>query len=373
MPQTLPLTGIKVIEIAQNLAGPYAAEILATLGADVLKVERPGGDDARGWGPPFSNGAATTFHTVNRNKRAVTLDLKDPDDAAHLHDLIAGADVVVQNLRPGSLDALGFDAASLRARHPRLVYCSLWAFGAVGPKRLDPGYEPMVQAFAGMFGLNGTADGPPSRVGMQVLDLGSGVWAALGCMAALFRRVTTGEGAVVDVSLLETAMGWMSVPFANFAKSGELPVRHRTGNPKVVVFEALPTADGELVVAAANDRLFAKLVHAVGLPDWAIDPRFASNAGRVEHKAEIIGGLCAVTRTRSTAHWTAQFAAAGVPFAPINTIADLLTDPQVAALGMLQRVPGLDMPTIGLPVSFDGERPPMRTAAPQPEPAPVRA
>ena len=178
----LPLAGIKVIEVAQNLSGPYAAEILATLGADVLKVERPGGDDARGWGPPFAAGAATAFQTVNRNKRNITLDLKLPADQAALHELIAGADVVVQNLRPGSLDALGFDAATLRARHPRLIYCSLWAFGAVGPMRLDPGYEPMVQAFSGLFGLNGCADGPPSRVGVQVLDLGSGLWAALGCV-----------------------------------------------------------------------------------------------------------------------------------------------------------------------------------------------
>ena len=360
----LPLEGIKVIEVAQNLSGPYAAEILATLGADVLKVERPGGDDARGWGPPFTAGAATAFQTVNRNKRTITLDLKQPGDQAMLHELIAGADVLVQNLRPGSLDALGFDAATLRARHPRLVYCSLWAFGAVGPMRLDPGYEPMVQAFSGLFGLNGCADGPPSRVGVQVLDLGSGLWAALGCVAALFRRHTTGEGAVVDASLLETALGWMAVPFAAFAKSGSIPPRDRTGNPKLVVFEALPTADRELVVAAANDRLFAKLAHVLGHPEWAADPRYADNAGRVAHKAEVIAAIAAVMRTRPSAHWSALFNAAGVPFAPINDIASLLDDPQVRALGMLQTVPGLDIPTIGFPLSFDGERPTMRSAAP---------
>ncbi len=360
----LPLEGIKVIEVAQNLSGPYAAEILATLGADVLKVERPGGDDARGWGPPFTAGAATAFQTVNRNKRTITLDLKQPEDQAVLHELIAGADVLVQNLRPGSLDALGFDAATLRARHPRLVYCSLWAFGAVGPMRLDPGYEPMVQAFSGLFGLNGCADGPPSRVGVQVLDLGSGLWAALGCVAALFRRHTTGEGAVVDASLLETALGWMAVPFAAFAKSGSIPARDRTGNPKLVVFEALPTADRELVVAAANDRLFAKLAHVLGHPEWAADPRYADNAGRVAHKAEVIAAIAAVMRTRPSAHWSALFNAAGVPFAPINDIASLLDDPQVRALGMLQTVPGLDIPTIGFPLSFDGARPAMRSAAP---------
>ena len=360
----LPLAGIKVVEIAQNLAGPYAAEILATLGADVLKVERPGGDDARGWGPPFTNGAATTFHTVNRNKRFVTLDLKQADDCARLRGLIAEADVLVQNLRPGSLDALGFDAASLRAAHPRLVYCSLWAFGAVGPMRLDPGYEPMVQAFAGLFSLNGDAAAAPARVGVQVLDLGTGLWAALGCIAALYRRVSTGEGAVVDASLLETALGWMSVPFAGFAKTGVAPVRHRSGNPKIVVFEALPTADIELVVAAANDRLFAKLCHVLGRPDWAADPRYASNASRVACKDEIIGAIGAVMRGQPSAHWAAAFRKAGVPFAPINDLSALLHDPQVAALGMLQSVPGLDSLTIGLPMSLDGMRPAMRSAAP---------
>lgn len=360
----LPLAGIKVIEIAQNLSGPYAGEILATLGADVLKIERPGGDDARGWGPPFTAGAATTFQTVNRNKRSITLDLKQPADCDRLHALIADADVVVQNLRPGSLDALGFDAATLRAAHPKLIYCSLWAFGAVGPMRLDPGYEPMVQAFSGLFGLNGCEDGPPSRVGVQVLDLGTGVWAALGCIAALFRRASTGEGATVDTSLLETALGWMSVPFAGFAKSGVLPTRDRTGNPKIVVFGALPTADGELVVAAANDRLFAKLVQVLGHPEWAEDPRYATNAGRVQHKDEVLGAINAVTRTQTSAHWAPLFNEAGVPFAPINDLSSLLEDPQVAALGILQRIPGLDIPTIGLPLSLDGVRPAMRTPAP---------
>ncbi len=360
----LPLEGITVVEIAQNLAGPYAAEILGTLGADVIKVERPGGDDARGWGPPFTNGAGTTFHAVNRNKRVVTLDLKQPADCDRLRALIADADVLVQNLRPGALDALGFDAASLRATHPRLVYCSLWAFGAVGPMRLEPGYEPMVQAFSGLFGLNGCADGPPSRVGVQVLDLGSGLWAALGCIAALFRRVQTGEGAVVDASLLETALGWMSVPFAAFSQSGVVPTRDRTGNPKVVVFGALPTADRELVVAAANDRLFAKLATVLGRPEWASEPRYRTNADRVAHKDEIMDACGAIMVQESSAHWAERFRTAGVPFAPINDLSALLTDPQVAALGMLQTVPGLDIQTIGLPLSFDGVRPPMRTAAP---------
>jgi crotonobetainyl-CoA:carnitine CoA-transferase CaiB-like acyl-CoA transferase len=360
----LPLAGIKVIEIAQNLSGPYAAEILATLGADVLKIERPGGDDARGWGPPFVQGAAAAFQTVNRNKRAITLDLKLQEDRDSLHALLREADVLVQNLRAGSLDELGFDAATLRKANPRLVYCSLWAFGANGPMRMEPGYEPMVQAFSGLFGLNGTADGPPARVGVQLLDLGSGMWTALGCIAALFRRASTGEGCVVDTSLFETALGWMSVPFAAYAPTGVVPERHRSGSSKLVVFEALPTADRELVVAAANDRLFAKLAHVLGRHEWATDPRYGSNAGRVEHKTELISTIAEIMARQSSAYWSEQFRAAGVPFAPINDLSDLVGNAQAAALGMLVDIPGLEISTVGLPLSFDGVRPAMRTPAP---------
>jgi crotonobetainyl-CoA:carnitine CoA-transferase CaiB-like acyl-CoA transferase len=373
----LPLAGIKVIEIAQNLSGPYAAEILATLGADVLKIERPGGDDARGWGPPFAQGAATAFQTVNRNKSSITLDLKLPADRDRLYALLREADVLVQNLRAGSLDELGFDAETLRKANPRLIYCSLWAFGAKGPMRMEPGYEPIVQAFSGLFGLNGTSDGPPARVGVQVLDLGSGLWTALGCIAALFQRTRTGEGCVVDTSLFETALGWMSVPFAAFAATGNVPERHRSGNPKLVVFEALPTSDRELVVAAANDRLFAKLAHVLGRPEWATDPLYASNAGRVEHKADLIPAIAAIMARQPSAHWAEKFRAAGVPFAPINDLSDLVgtaqAGTQVDALGMLAAIPGLDIQTIGFPVSFDGERPVMRTPAPPLLPHEVQA
>lgn len=361
----LPLTGVRVIEIAQNIAGPYAGEILATLGADVLKIERPeGGDDARGWGPPFWKGMATTFHTVNRNKRAVTLDLKDPDAIAWLKQTLGDADVLIQNLRPGVMDALGLDGASLTAAHPRLIYCSLWAFGAKGPMHLNPGYEPMIQAFAGMFSVNGDQDGPPSRVGMQVLDLGTGVWAALGCLAALLRRGQTGRGCIVDTSLFETALGWLSVHFAGFSATGEQPRRHRSGNPRVVVFQSFEASDGEVVIAAANDRLFAKLARSLGHPEWADDPRFASNALRVQNRAHVIPQIEAVIRTRTMAHWIEHLEAAGVPCAPIHDLGQMAAQPQTAAIGIVQEVPGVDLRTIGLPVSFDGVRPGIRQRAP---------
>lgn len=362
----LPLAGIKVVEIAQNIAGPYASEILAMLGADVVKIERPeGGDDARGWGPPFLHGMATTFHTMNRNKRGITLDLKDPAAIAWLKAYVGECDVLVQNLRPGVMDELGLDSNSLLAANPRLVYCSLSAFGHKGPMRLKPGYEPMIQAFAGIFSVNGSEDGPPSRVGMQILDMGTGVWAALGCIAALFRRQSTGRGCVVDTSLFETALGWLSVHFAGFSASGELPVRHRSGNPRVVVFQSFETSDGEIVIAAANDRLFAKLARELGHPEWAEDERFASNALRVANRDHIIPHIEAVIRTATMAQWIERLEAAGVPCAPIHDLRQVAAQPQTEALGIVQKIPGVDLRVVGLPISFDGTRPPIRHGAPE--------
>ena len=360
----LPLEGATVVEIAQNLAGPYAAEILAMLGADVVKIERPEGDDARGWGPPFVDGIATSFHAVNRNKRSVALDLKDPKAVAWLKDFIRTRDIFVQNMRPGSLEAMGLGAEALRAINPRLIYCNLHAFGARGPMALKPGYEPIVQAFAGMFSMNGTADGPPSRVGMQVLDLGTGVWAALGCLAALQRRHATGEGCVVDTSLLETGLGWMAQHITGYNVTGRQPPRDRTGNPKLIVFQAFDTADGEIVVAAANDRLFAKFCAVLGHPEWGTDPRFRTNRDRIAHREIIVPLLSEAMRTRSSAEWEAALEAAGIPCSPIHDIAAVKANPQVQALEIFQPMPGYALEGVGLPVSFDGARPPVRQGAP---------
>ncbi|MFH0130158.1 CaiB/BaiF CoA transferase family protein [Variovorax sp. VaC1] len=362
---TRPLAGIKVIEVAQNIAGPYAGEILSSLGADVVKIERPGtGDDARGWGPPFWRGTATTFQAMNHGKKSVALDLKDPVHVQWLRDQVAGADVFIQNMRPGLLEELQLGPEVLRALNPRLVYCSLWAFGHKGPMRLAPGYEPMVQAFSGIFSINGAEHGPSARVGMQVLDLGTGMWAALGCIAALLRRASTGQGCVVDSSLFETALGWLQVMMAGFQATGRQPERHRSGNPNVVVFQALPTQDGEIVVAAANDRLFAKLARAAGHDEWTRDARFATNALRVQHKALLIPTLEAVFRTRSTQQWLDALELLGVPCAPIQDFAQVLAQPQTEAIGIFQTIPDEALRIVGLPLSFDGERPQVRHRAP---------
>jgi crotonobetainyl-CoA:carnitine CoA-transferase CaiB-like acyl-CoA transferase len=361
----LPLQGVKVVEIGQNLAGPYASEILAMLGAEVVKIERPEGDDARGWGPPFNAGIATSFHAVNRNKRSIVLDLKDKAARDWLQGFIATRDVFIQNMRPGSLEGFGLGAEALRAANPKLIYCSLHAFGAVGPLAMRPGYEPIMQAFSGMFSVNGLAEAPPARVGMQVLDLGTGVWAALGCLAALQRRQLTGEGSIVDTSLFETGLGWMAQHFTGYFESGRQPPRHRSGNPKLIVFQAFDTLDGEIVVAAANDRLFAKMTVALGHPEWGVDPRFKTNADRVAHREIIIPLLEGAMRTKTSAEWSEILEAAGVPCSPIHDLAAVTAHPQTAAIGMIQKMPGYELNGIGLPVSFDGQRPPVERGAPQ--------
>jgi crotonobetainyl-CoA:carnitine CoA-transferase CaiB-like acyl-CoA transferase len=361
----LPLAGIKVVEIGQNLAGPYAGEVLATLGADVVKVERPEGDDARGWGPPFWRGTSAIFHTINRNKRSIALDLKDPSAVAWLKDYLAEADVLLHNLRPGAMAELGLDAESLCARNPRLVYCSLSAFGHKGPRRRQLGYEPLVQAFAGIFSVNGAEDAAPARVGVPILDMGTGMWLALGCIAALLRRTETGRGGTVDASLFETALTWLTVAFSNFQVSGQVPVRHRTGSRRLIVFEAFAASDGEIIIAAANDRLFRKLAAALGRPEWADDPRFTTNAQRLAHKDVLLPEIHAIIARQPSAHWVDLLEAAGVPCAPVQDVKHAVAEPQAAALGMIAEVPESGLSLIGLPLSFDGERPPMRQRAPE--------
>jgi crotonobetainyl-CoA:carnitine CoA-transferase CaiB-like acyl-CoA transferase len=361
----LPLTGIRVLELGQNLAGPYGAEILATLGADVVKIERPAGDDVRYWGQSATPEASYTFHAMNYNKRGVALDLDDPAAVAWLRQYAAGCDVVVQNMRTGVVEKLGLDAKTLRAANPRLIYCSISAFGHTGPLKSKPGYEPIVQAFSGIFSVNGSPDAPPTRVGIPVLDLGTGMWTAIGCLAALYRRQFSGEGCVVDASLFETALGWLTLGLGNYMASGTVPVRHRTGSPRIVVFQAFDTSDGEIVVAAANDRLFGKLAAALGRPQWAADPRFRNNGLRLKHKDDLIPEIEKILRSKSTAEWTGIFEAAGVPCASINTMAEVVAAPQTKAVGMLQTAPDYDKELVGIPLSFDTVRPSIRRAAPR--------
>jgi crotonobetainyl-CoA:carnitine CoA-transferase CaiB-like acyl-CoA transferase len=358
------LDGIRVVEIAQALAGPMAGEVLAHLGADVVKVERPEGDDARRWGPPFWRDTSPGFLAVNANKRSITVDLKDRAAVEWLITLIGDADVVVQNLRPGSIDEIGLGADALTRRFPRLIYCSVWAFGNTGPMRLKPGYEPMLQAFSGLMMMNGDEGGPPTRVGTSILDYGTGVWAAVGVLAALVRRAATGQGCVVDASLYETGLAWLKGAYASFSTSGVIPERHRTGSHRVVPFESFETSTGPIIVAAGNDRLFVKLATVLGRPEWAKDPKYVTNATRVANKAELIAEIARIFRTASKGEWIDRLEAAGVPCAVINTLPDAASTPQADALGIVQKVPGHDYTLIGLPLSFDGARPMIRRPPP---------
>ncbi len=359
------LEGVRVVELAQNLAGPVGAEILAHLGADVIKIERPEGDDARGWGPPFWKETGPGFLAVNANKRSVALDLKDPSALAWLVELIGEADVLVQNMRPSSLDELGLGAEALTRRYPRLIYCSVSAFGRTGPLRLKGGYEPMLQAFSGIMMLNGAADDPPTRVGAPILDYGTGTWAALGVLAGLVRRTQTGRGCVVDASLFETALGWIKGHYAGFRVSGKQPERHRTGSNRLIPFQGFETTTGPIIVAAGNDRLFVKLAKVLGRPDWAADPRFRTNAGRSAHKAELLGEIEKIFLTASKGEWIDRLEAEGVPCAVINSLPEAAAHPQAQALEIVQQVPGEDLTLVALPISFDGRRPRIRRAPPK--------
>lgn len=361
----LPLAGTTVVEIAQNLAGPYAGAILARLGADVLKVERPEGDDARGWGPPFLDGAGSSFHAMNLDKRSVTLDLRDARAVEWLGDRLRRTDVLVENLRPGSLEGLGLGRDVVVGLNPRLIYCSVSAFGPTGPLRLRPGYEPMVQAFAGLMMVSGSEEDPPLRLGVPVLDLGSGMWAAIGVLAALQRRARTGRGGVVDASLFETALGWLANHVAHFRVAGEVQERHPTGSAKLVPFQAFETKTGPLMVAAGNDRLFAAFAGALERPEWAEDPRFRTQAARLEHRGTLLGEIDRVMRGRPKGEWIDRLEQAGVPCAPIQRFPEALAHPQAAALSIVQRVPETALELIGLPVALDGVRPPIRRRAPR--------
>ena len=362
----LPLAGVKVVEVGQNLAGPVTSQILGDLGAQVIKVEKPGGgDDSRAWGPPFVDGTSMTFHSVNRGKRSVVLDLGDPAGLAALRRLVDEADVFVHNLRPGAAESLGLTADALRGSNPRLIYCSVGAFGHRGPLARKPAYEILVQAFAGLMSVTGEADGPPVRMGTSVIDYGTGIWTALATLAALLQREHTGQGCVVETSLFETGLFWLARQFAEVKVGGNVPQRHATGSPRIVGFQAFETQDGPLVVAPGNDRLFFKLADALGHPEWAKDPRFATTADRLTHKEYLVGEIERVFMTNTKHYWTERLEALGVPCAPMLTLPEVLEDPQTQAMDMLAKLPGVDAEVVRLPMSFDGERPPLPGRAPR--------
>lgn len=360
------LAGLRVIELGQVLAGPFAGAILADLGAEVTKIEKPeGGDDARQMGRPFRHGDALLFHDFNRGKGSITLDLKSPGGIEALHALLQDADILLHNLRAGVPEALGIGAEAVCARHPRLIYCAISAFGEFGPLRDRPGYEPLLQAYCGLSSITGAPDGPPVRMGASVVDQGTGMWTVIGALAALRRRELTGRGGVVTTSLFETAVLWAGQKLSEYVNEGRAPQRHASGHPAFVPYQAFDTADGPLLVCCGNDRLFQKFCAQLGRPEWPENPRFARNRARLDHQDELLPMIAEVLAGRPRAEWLARLAGAGVPCAPINSIAELAEDEQLTASGLLQPVPGEDFSLVAMPVSFDGERPRIARGAPR--------
>ena len=358
------LAGLKVVEMGQNLAGPYGSQILADLGANVIKVERPTGDDARGWGNNVTDNATTMFMTMNRNKKSVTVDMKCEKGRARMRTLLADADIFLHNMRPGSLEKLGLDPAAVRAKWPRLIYCDIGAFGHIGPLKDQPGYEPLMQAYGGLISINGHPDGPVARVAVSLIDIGTGMWTAVGALAALHHRHQTGEGCTVNTSLFETALAWGNFHMAEYQITGDVPARQASGHPAVVPYQAFEGSDGPFMILAGNDRLFVKLANALEKPEWIEDARYKTNANRVVHRDEILTAIQAAVGGAPRDTWVEKLRAAGVPSAPIQNIPEVLASDQTDALEIMQKVPETNLNLVGMPVSFDGERPAMRMAPP---------
>jgi crotonobetainyl-CoA:carnitine CoA-transferase CaiB-like acyl-CoA transferase len=364
MSSTRPLSGIVVVEIGHSVAAPYAGMILGELGAEIIKVENPkGGDACRGWGPPFTEGTATAFHAFNRAKRGITIDLTNPAQVETLRGLIRGrADVVIHNQKYGTLDRYGLSIAALAAEKPSLVCCNIGAFGAIGPLRDRPGYDPMMQAYGGLMSLLGEDGRPPVRVTVSIIDIATAMWSVIGILAALQERGRTGRGGVMDTSLYETTLAWMSLPISAYLANGEIPKRYGSGIEQIVPYQAFAAADGYIMVSAGNDNLFRRLCTAIGRPGLAEDPRFRTNSDRVVNRQALIPILDDLFATEPIATWAARLDAVGIPNGPIQTVDQVVTDAQTEALGIIQRLSSVAL--VGLPLSFDGARPPLAKLAP---------
>lgn len=359
-----PLSGQRVIDLTQNVAGPYCTQILADLGAEVIKVERPGsGDDTRHWTPQLAKGMSPTYATLNRGKQSLALDLDDPQGQALLRQLVLKDDILVHSLKPGSAEQRGLGYEDLSLTRRGLIYCAISAFGNNGPLARLPGYDPLIQAYAGIMSVNGHEGQPPARVGVSLVDMGTGLWSALGIVAALAQRNNTGNGARVDTSLLETGMAWMTIPIANYSVSCTLPKRMGSATAMLAPYEVFETADSNVFVGCGSDRMFQKLAKALDSDDLVQDDRFARNAGRVAHRDLLHTALETITRSLSTQTIVEKLRAAGVPVSSVNNLSQVLGDSQVQALDLHQHMAvagisgeSVDISAVGLPIRFNGTR-----------------
>ncbi|HEV2357813.1 MAG TPA: CaiB/BaiF CoA-transferase family protein [bacterium] len=333
-----PLDGLLVVDLTRALAGPYCTMMLADLGARVIKVETPdGGDDTRGWGPPFVHGESAYFMSINRNKESLTANLKDERGRELLWRLLGRADVLVENFRPGTMDRLGVGYETVHARLPRLVYCSISGFGQTGPYRERPAYDLIVQGMGGLMAITGEADGHPMRVGVAVADICAGMFAAYGVLAALRVRDRDGRGQWIDAAMLDAQVAWMTYMAANYFATGDNPPRVGSAHTNLVPYQPFPTRDGFVTVAVGSEGLWQRFCRALDVP-FADDPRFATNAARVAHRRELVEALEPVLRSGTTAEWVARLGEAGVPVGPISRISEVMNDPQVLHRGMVVAV-----------------------------------
>ena len=366
---TLPLEGVRVIEVGQALAGPLAGVIMADMGADVIKIEKPdGGDDARIWGPPYGPDGKTSlyFYSQNRNKRSVVLDLKLAADVEKLHKLCETADILIQNLRPGVVDEIGIGPEAMLKRHPRLVYCSIWAFGYQGPLKMKPGFDPLLQAYGAMMSVTGRPEDPPTFCGASINDKATGMFCTIGALAALRQRDRTGKGCLVDTSLFDSAVHWVEGSVNGYIAHGTIPKRHGTGGTVIVPYQTFDCADGlALCLAPGNDRLWARCAQVLGHPEWATDPKFAKSAARVAHKSELLPLIAAAMKTKTRPQWVEALEKAGVPCAAVNDIGELVNTPQFVASEIVQQLPGGDPKVVGLPITFDRKRPTSARSSPK--------
>jgi formyl-CoA transferase/CoA:oxalate CoA-transferase len=363
-----PLSGLTVLDLTRVLSGPYCTMMLADMGARVIKVEQPGrGDDTRGWGPPFQNGESAYFMSINRNKESLTLNLKHPDGRHIIDGLIDRADVLVENFRPGTLDRmqLGYDDVS--SRWPRLVYCSVSGFGQTGPRRLEPGYDAVLQGEGGLMSITGPHDGPAYRLGVAIADISSGMFAAFGVAMALLARHRTGRGQLVDVGMLDSVAALLTYQAGIYFATGTAPKRLGNRHPTIVPYETLEAADGELVVAVGNDSLWRSFCTVVELEALTADPRFATNKDRVEHRDALRPILVERFRTQTVGHWIAALTAGGIPCGAVRNLDQVFSDPQVLERAM---VVALNHPVagairaLGVPVKMNDTPGSVRTPPP---------